>query len=300
MTRPRSSQGTALAAVLLAAVALAGAGCGRAEFDEEVAFAYLIRQCEFGPRAPGSPGHAATLEWLTGTLSQSADQVAVQRFRSESPAGGVDLTNVIASFRLEERERVLLAAHWDTRMVADRDPDPERRSEPILGANDGASGVAVLVTLAELMAERAPSVGVDLLFFDGEDGGGGGGLGDWCLGSSYYAAHVGGYAPRYAVVIDMVGDSDLGIPKEPNSLAAHPEVVREVWDAAERVGSTSFLDHVGPAMYDDHVPLIRSGIPAVLVIDPHYESWHTTEDTPDKCSPASLGEVGRVLVELIY
>ena len=226
--------------------------------------------------------------------------MAVQRFRSESPAGGVDLTNVIASFRLEERERVLLAAHWDTRMVADLDPDPARQAEPILGANDGASGVAVLLALAELMAERPPSVGVDLVFFDGEDGGGGGGLGDWCLGSSYYAAHLGSYAPRYAVVIDMIGDSDLGIPMEANSLAAHPRLVSQVWEAATRVGSESFLDHQGPAMYDDHVPLIRAGIPAVLVIDPHYESWHTTEDTPDKCSPESLGEVGRVLVDLVY
>jgi glutaminyl-peptide cyclotransferase len=302
MLRRKTHESRAAAAGLLAlvAAALLCGGCANPSFDEDAAFSYLEEQCRFGPRPPGSAAHEETAEWLVETLRRTAEEVAVQRFTSESPAGETSLTNVIASFRVEERERVLLGAHWDTRAVAERDPDPEKRGDPILGANDGASGVAVLLALADLMAEHPPAVGVDIVLFDAEDGGNDGGLGEWCLGSSYYAATLGSYAPRYAVVIDMVGDRDLELPKEPNSVSANPGIVGIVWGAAERVGSTSFTDGPGRAAYDDHVPLIRAGIPTVLIIDFDYAHWHTTEDTPDKCSPLSLGEVGRVLVELIY
>jgi glutaminyl-peptide cyclotransferase len=275
-------------------------GCSRVEFDGRSAFRMLERQCAFGPRYPGSPGHEEMLEWLVRASRERGDHVAVQRFAVVSDGEELRLTNVIVSFRPEARERVLFGAHWDTRAVAEEDPDPGNREKPILGANDGASGVAVLLELASVMAERPPRVGVDLVFFDGEDGGEEGGLGDWCLGSSYYAAHLGDYCPRYAVVIDMIGDRDLVITREPNSVASSPDIVELVWGAARRVGALSFDEATGRAMYDDHVPLIRAGIPTALVIDSRYAHWHTLEDTPDKCSPESLEEVGRVLAELVY
>jgi hypothetical protein len=286
----------ALAALLL----LAMGGCGWASFDGEEAHTLIVEQCALGPRYPGSDGHQAMTAWLTEKLTPLADEVAVQTF--SAPFFGVDteLRNIIASFNLQERERVLLAAHYDTRAIAERDPDPDARATPIPGANDGASGVAVLLELARVMSERSPAVGVDLVFFDAEDGGNGGGFDDWCVGSDHYARHIGSYCPRYAVVIDMIGDADLAIPVESNSAAAAPDVVRRVWDAAERVGARSFDRTRGPFVFDDHIPLIRAGIPTALVIDFDYAHWHTIEDTPDKCSPESLAEVGAVLEELVF
>ena len=290
-----------VAAVCLAGVVALACGCSGPSYDGELAFAFLERQCEFGPRYPGSDGHEAMREWLVDTLDGYADAVSVQEFTVErTDSVEVALANVIASFNMDARERVLLGAHWDTRPIAEHDPDEANRGTPILGANDGGSGVAVLLTLAAMMSERSPAVGVDLVFFDGEDGGNGGGLPEFCVGSTVFAQRMGAYAPSYAVVVDMVGDSDLAIPREPNSLNACPSVVAMVWDAAERVGATSFSDVTGTAMFDDHVPLIRAGIPSALIIDFDYTFWHTVEDTPDKCSPESLREVGAVLAELVY
>jgi Zn-dependent M28 family amino/carboxypeptidase len=241
------------------------------------------------------------LEWLVETLDGQADAVALQSFSAAMwETSTVELTNVIASFRTSERERVLLGAHWDTRAVAERDPDPGRRDEPIPGANDGASGVAVLLQLAAMMAREQPALGVDLILFDGEDGGNSGGLGDFCLGSAYYASHMAEYSPSYAVVIDMIGDRDLAIPVEPNSKSACPRVVERVWGAAEAVGAESFLRFTGTPVFDDHIPLIRAGVPTALVIDFDYDYWHTHGDTPDKVSAGSLAEVGRVLTRLVY
>lgn len=275
-------------------------GCGAPGFDGDAAFEHLERQCEFGPRPPGSAAHDEMLEWLVEELRGLADRVAVQRFTAPSDGDSVELYNVIASFRPLVRDRLLLAAHWDTRAVAEKDPNPADRGTPILGANDGASGVAVLLEIASMLSEHPPPGGVDLVLFDGEDGGDGGGLSDWCVGSTYYASRMGDYCPAYAIVVDMIGDRDLMIPQEPASRSASLEHVERVWAAARRVGATSFVERIGPAMYDDHVPLILAGVPTVLIIDPSYAHWHTLEDTPDKCSPESLEEVGAVLTALIY
>lgn len=288
-----------LATLLLIATGIL-TGCARPQFDGERAFRYLEKQCAFGPRAPGSPGHAEAEAWLLETLSGLADDVAVQRFGTVSGGREIALTNVIASFRPDKRERVLLAAHWDTRAVADLDPDPTHRGTPIPGANDGASGTAVLLELATLMHERGPACGVDIVLFDGEDGGGAGGLGGWCLGSSYYAERLGSYCPKLAVVVDMVGDSDLSIPVEPNSMTGAPDAVALVWGEARKALSSAFEERRGRAMFDDHIPLMRAGIPTVLVIDAEYAAWHTVGDTPDRCSASSLAQVGRALVRLVY
>jgi len=285
---------------LLVIVTAAAGGCGRASFDGDSAHALIVEQCDLGPRYPGSEGHAAMISWLVEKLDPLADEVAIQRFEAPFYGEPVELANVIASFRPDARERVLFATHFDTRAIADRDPDPDARDRPIPGANDGGSGVAVLLELARVMSERRPGTGVDLVFFDAEDGGDGGGFPDWCVGSSFYASRLGDYCPRYAVVIDMIGDSDLAIPVELNSVSASPDVVRKVWNAAERVGAERFVDRRGPSVFDDHIPLIWAGIPTALVIDFDYAYWHTLEDTPDKCSPSSLAEVGSVLTELVY
>ena len=292
-----------VAVALMVAVAAAGAtgGCGGPTYSGELAFTFLEKQCEFGPRPPGSDAHRAMREWLVSVLQGYADEVSVQQFTALDTDGNeVVLSNVIASFEMDAGERVLFGAHWDTRWIAERDPDEDNRGRPILGANDGASGVAVLLGLAAMMSERSPDVGVDLVFFDGEDGGNGGGFDNFCVGSTFFAGRMGDYAPVYAVVVDMVGDRDLAIPVEPNSMSACPSVVGMVWDAAERVGATSFTRESGSAMFDDHIPLIRAGVPSALIIDFDYTYWHTIEDTPDKCSVESLREVGAVLAELIY
>lgn len=283
----------------LGALCFAG-GCGNPSFDGEEALVLLERQCEFGSRTPGSRAHDEMLEWMVGLLSERADEVSVQRFSVLSSGVEVEMANVIASFNLDARTRVLLGAHWDTRAIAERDPDPSNQARPIPGANDGASGVAVLLHLAEIMRDRRPDVGVDLVFFDGEDGGNGGGFEEFCLGSTFFAMNMGDYCPSYAVVVDMVGDAELSIPIEPNSAGACPDVVELVWSAAERVEATSFSRAAGTAMFDDHVPLIRAGVPSALIIDFEYPYWHTLADTPDKCSAESLREVGDVLVELLY
>ncbi len=290
--------------VLVTAAALClplATGCGGPPaFDGERAYGDLITQCSFGPRYPGSPGHAAVQDWLVATLAETADDVRVQSATYSWDGLELEISNIVASYQPELRDRVLLGAHWDTRSVAERDPDPARRDQPIVGANDGASGVAVLIELGRVMAEQAPGVGVDIVLFDAEDGGDEGGLGAWCIGSSYYASHLGAYCPRYAIVVDMIGDCDLDILTEPYSRSAAPELVSLVWGAAERVGAASFSDRTGTAIYDDHVPLAQAGLAAIVLIDLDYPYWHTVEDTPDKCCPASLAEVGRTVVEFLY
>jgi glutaminyl-peptide cyclotransferase len=292
------TKATATATVL---IVLTGAGCGGAPvFDGDRAYDDLVTQCSFGPRCPGSPGHDATRDWLVEQMRATADDVKVQRFSYTSSGEKFEFANIVASYRPEVRDRVLLAAHWDTRSVAERDPDPSRREDAITGANDGASGVAVLLELGRLIKERPPDVGVDMVLFDAEDGGDEGGLGSWCIGSSYYAEHLGAYCPRFAVVVDMIGDCDLEIPIEPYSRSAAPELVTLIWAAAERVGATSFCERTGTAIYDDHVPLAQAGLAAIDLIDLDYPYWHTVEDTPDKCCPRSLAEVGQVLAEFLY
>src|SRR5690606_7161869 len=175
-------------------------------FDGQAAFALLERQVEFGPRVPGSPGHAAQLAWMEEYLRERADTVILQHFDHRAKRGGtIRMTNVFARFRPELPDRVLFLAHWDTRPTADNDPDPSRRNEPILGANDGASGVAVLLQLADVLSRHSPPIGVDLLFTDGEDFG----PDEMYLGATYFAANPvpgPGYRPLYGVLVDMVGD----------------------------------------------------------------------------------------------
>ena len=268
-------------------------------FDGKRAFAALEQQCRFGPRCPGCPGHEKALAYLTKTLRRHADEVSVQQFDHTHTADRrvLHLTNVIAVFRADivpARETVLLGAHWDTRPTADKEKDPDRRSQPIAGANDGASGVAVLLELARVFAGQRLDRNLILVLFDGEDYGPE--STDMFLGSRHFAKHLPNPRPDWGAVVDMIGDRDLSIPIEGYSWLRARQVTERVWGAAERIGVTAFQRKMGQYVLDDHVPLLRAGIPCIDIIDMDYPPWHTLEDTPDKCSAESLQAVGDVLL----
>lgn len=276
-------------------------------FSGRRAFDYLERQVGFGPRNPNSSGHRQCGEYLLGVLRGFADTLTVQQF--EQP--GYDrkplrLMNIVASFKPDASDRILLCAHWDTRPRAERDPNPDRWNEPIPGANDGASGVAVLLEIASLLKSSPPPIGVDIVLFDGEDYGHEGDTPNYLLGSRYFArTRPADYIPRFGILLDMVGDTRLELPREGSSVYYAPDIVDMVWGKAASLGFTQFLGEVGPAVMDDHVPLNEAGIRTIDIIDFSYpdeshEYWHTHEDTPDKCSPESLEAVGTVVTHIVY
>lgn len=270
--------------------------------------ALVQKQVDFGPRVPGTDGHAEQLEWMIARLDSLAPVVRADTFThvTSSAADTLTLTNVMARFNPEATRRILLLAHWDTRPTADAEEDPEARARPIPGANDGASGTAVLLTLAGHMRDTPPppTLGVDVLLVDGEDYGPG--VEDMLLGARHFAATTPEEEqPVYGLLLDMVGDADPRFPVEGYSAQAANVVVQKVWRAAERLGYRDwFPTAVGQALTDDHVPLIEAGIPTANLIDftygPGNAYWHTSEDTPDKLSAATLGMVGAVVAELIY
>jgi hypothetical protein len=275
---------------------------GAPVFDSNRAFNDLAKQCAFGPRVPGSKAHADCLAFLLAQLRSCTDKVRTQPFAAVEAlrARAFRFTNIIASFG-PSRDRVLLCAHWDSRAWADSDPEPKNRRKPVPGANDGASGAAVLLEMARLFKQNPPPIGVDLVWFDGEDGGLQERPDTWCLGSKYFAASlVQGLKPRAAVLIDMVGDRDLHLPVERNSQRYAPQLVQRIWGAAKRLGLPAFDPAPGYEIVDDHLELLNVGIPSVDIIDLDYPNYHTIGDTADKCSAESLWTVGHLLVHVVY
>ncbi|MFB3882244.1 MAG: M28 family peptidase [Armatimonadota bacterium] len=286
-----------LAAALLAIAGLLGAppllGAGRA-FDAGRAYRDLVRQCEFGPRVPGTESHAQCGLWLAKKLRECGAEVQIQALLVTLDERPVQLTNVVATFNPKGKKHVLLCGHWDTRPKADRDPSVANRQSPVPGANDGASGVAVLLEVARALKAQPPKGRVTIALFDGEDYGP---TADrMFLGSRQFAKSYKGPKVSWGVLLDMVGDRELRIPIEQASEKSAPAVVERVWRAAARAGSTAFVRERGQAVMDDHVFLLREGIPCIDVIDFDYPYWHTTADTPDKCSAESLGQVGRAIL----
>lgn len=280
-------------------------------FDGERALADIERQVAFGPRIPGTEGHAQAKTFFVERLGRYADQVSEHTFDyvdAHDSTKTYPAANIIASFNPSETRRVKLSAHWDTRPFADHDPNPANQDKPVPGANDGGSGVAVLLEMARLFGEQRPQIGIDIILFDIED------LGDdlepddttsvrnnFAIGSARFVEDYPDYRPAYGILLDMVCDKNLRIPKEGFSVQRANRIVEMVWDAADRVGADAFLDQVGQAVTDDHVPFLEKGIPVIdLIHTPFVPYWHTIADTPDKCSAASLQQIGDVLVEVVY
>ena len=289
------------------------AACGsrpKTAFDGDRALAHVRTQLAFGPRIPGSEGHRRTGDWIVRQMRALADTVIEQRWTHVTAAGDtLPLRNILARFRPGETQRILYLTHWDTRPVADYSPILGDRTKPVMGANDGASGVALLVALGEVLKKTPPQYGVDLLFVDGEDYGSFARDEDVLLGSKYFAQHLpsGDYRPLFGVLWDMIGDADLRIQQEAFSVQQAPEVVSRVWAAASDMGyGKYFVGEVGDAVTDDHVPLLRAGLRVIDVIDLYYVEpngprnyHHTVYDTIDKVSARSLQVVGDVAVALV-
>jgi glutaminyl-peptide cyclotransferase len=302
MTRPRI---VPLAAVLAATVAVATilAGCTdrrTPRFDEARAFADLTAQVGFGPRIPGTEGHDRCRAWVVERLAAAGGRVSEQAFDDTVYGKPYRFTNVRARFGPTSGPWIVLGAHWDTRPVADRDPDPAKRGQPVPGANDGASGVAVLLEVARALGETPPPVGVEIVMFDGEDLGEGGDVAGFCRGSRYYVSRLEHPRPLVAIVADMVGDADLDLYYEQNSHNAARNIVERLWSGAAKVGAKAFVPELRHNVYDDHAPFLEAGIPAVDIIDFDYPAWHTTEDDLTKVAPGSLGQVGRTLLWYVY
>ncbi len=271
-------------------------------FDGDRAFGYLEDQVAFGPRNPGSEGARKALSYFINHFRELTDSVRFQQFEFTDTILDTTytLTNVIARLDPLKSPRVIFCAHWDTRPRADEETDSSQIAKPIPGANDGASGCAVLMEVANSLGKIESRYGVDIVLFDAEDYGEEGHLDYYCIGSKFFASNLKSRNPyAFGVLVDLVGDKDLRIYREQYSQAYAPRITNMVWQTAHEIGATGFVDSIKHRVYDDHLPLIDRGIPTTNIIDFDYPYWHTHEDTPDKCSPESLEEVGKVLVALL-
>jgi Zn-dependent M28 family amino/carboxypeptidase len=256
------------------------------EFDGGSAYEFLLAQMEFGPRYPGSPGHAAVGDYIVDQLEALNWQVEEQHFPYQEITG----RNIIGRANIGAGPVIILGAHYDTRAIADQTPGSD---EPVPGAVDGASGVAVLLELGRTLDLELIEREIWLAFFDVEDNGSNGLPGfDWIIGSTYMAENLT-TLPEAMVLVDMIGDADQQLYYEGNSDA---ELQSYLWDIAAGLGYEAyFIQEYKYTMIDDHLPFARRGIPAVDIIDFDYRYWHTEEDTADKASPDSLLRVGQTL-----
>jgi glutaminyl-peptide cyclotransferase len=275
-----------------------------APIDAARAYGYLKAICDLGPRPAGSAANTRQRAMVAAHFKKMGAAVREQPFEANDPRTGakVAMANLIGAWHPERAQRVVLGAHYDTRPFPDQERDPARRKLPFLGANDGASGVALLMEIAHHLDALPTPWGVDLVLFDGEE------LvygqeGEYFLGSKAFArAHDEAVRSRRAtsryvaaLVLDMVGDRNLQIDHEQHSYNFTFNLVQEVWGVARRLKATAFRNRIGMAINDDHLPLIEAGIPAIDIIDFDYPYWHTARDLPEQCSGESLAQVGRVV-----
>lgn len=269
-------------------------------FNAQNAFKYIEKQCEFGPRNPGSEGHKKCKAFLVEELKKFTPRVKEQNFQYEDNERKVtlDLTNIIASFG-DQEQRILLCAHWDTRPFADRnDPFSE---EPILGANDGGSGVALLLEIAKHISENPlKNYGIDIVFFDAEDWGYEGDAEKFCIGSKYFAENMEGISPVYGILVDLIADKNPTYKMDGYSLYYASDYLYKVWKKAQSLGYTEFADENLGYIIDDHVGLLLKGYPVIDIIDLDFPQWHTLQDTPENCSAQGLIAVGETILALIY
>jgi glutaminyl-peptide cyclotransferase len=254
-------------------------------FDAERAYQHVVNLSDFGPRTPGSEAHEKAIDYFRSELQKYNWQVEVQIVE----VNGHTLKNVIAR-RSDMPPQIILGAHYDSRLMADRDPDPEKQKQPVPGANDGSSGAAVLLELGRVLPSN--SVPTWIVFFDGEDQGHLPGWDEWSLGARGFVTELS-LKPRAVVIVDMVGDFNLDIYKEKQS---NIRLTNEIWDVAKSLGfGEYFRDEAKYTITDDHVPFLQANIPAVDIIDIEYRFWHTSYDTPSNVSAQSLGIVGSTL-----
>ena len=289
----------------------------RQHFDSDSAYHYVKTQVAMGPRVAGTDGARQCSDYIVSELKRhGAANVSVQEGNVEAWNGdNLALRNVMGSFNPEAKDRVLLVAHYDTRPWADSDETEENRSQPIPGANDGASGVGVLLEIARLLGQQAAPVGVDLLFVDGEDYGKSSGFSQhensWCLGTQYWVDHMPyrpNELPRYGILLDMVGGTDAKFHREFLSDREAPELVSEVWAMAEKSGyGDRFINKPGGAVVDDHLFLCRAGIPTVDIIESKNDetksfppTWHTMSDDMRNIDRSSLKAVGQTVTNMLY
>ena len=276
-------------------------------FSGENAFQHLIKQCSFGPRNPGSEGHKNTLNYYLNTFKGLADTVFTQSFEDEMPRtrAKVKMNNVIAQFNRESNKQIMISAHWDTRPWADTG-SIMKKEMPILGANDGASGVAVIIELAYIFKQNPPPIGVSLVLFDAEDYGVPGDSWTYCKGSQYFARNLPISYPEYGINIDMIADRQPEFYIERISYQQNASLVLELWELSEELGLKAFKKQAKDSIFDDHVPLYEiAGVPAINIIDFDYPNdktnyWHTHNDIVQNCSPNGLYQVGTLLVNHIY
>ena len=289
-------------------------------FDADSAYGFVERQVAFGPRVPGTVTHRKCGDWLVDKLRSYGAEVLTQNVDLKAYNGDIlKARNIIAQFQPEKQERIMLCAHWDTRPWADSDPDKANHYKPIPGANDGGSGVGVLLEIARQLSMTPTTVGVDIILFDAEDYG----LHDndvsryasnrhsWALGSQYwsYFPHVAGYSPRYGILLDIVGAPNSVFCQESYSLHFAAGVVRKVWQWAAKAGySTYFSNEEGGAITDDHLYVnSTAGIPCIDIINYDPESpngfgpyHHTMKDDMDWIDAETLKAVGQTVLTAIY
>jgi glutaminyl-peptide cyclotransferase len=278
-------------------------------FNRDSALAYVVRQVEFGPRNPGSPGHAACKDWIVSKLRQFGADVEEQDFTADLYTGlSYTATNIIGRINPGQARRIVLAAHWDTRYIAERDTDTGRRQEPIAGADDGASGVAVLLEIARTIQANPVNLGIDLVFFDAEDQGDNNGASEtWCLGAQHWARNLGTQnRAQYGILLDMVGARGATFPREGFSVNYANAVVEKVWSLAQSMGYGHYFvnERIG-SLIDDHLFVNQiAGIPMIDIIHHTGQSfgrhWHTHDDDINIIDRNTLRAVGQVVTALLY
>ncbi len=286
-------------------------------FSADSAYTFIAEQVAFGPRVPNTIAHKNCATYLSAKLKQAGASVTEQFFQASAFNGTLlKGVNIIGSFNPEASRRILLFAHWDTRPWSDHDPDPANYNTPVTGANDGASGVGVLLEVARQLGLKLPQVGVDIVFFDAEDYGApeswqGNDPHTWCLGSQYWSRnpHQSGYKASFGILLDMVGAPDATFYREQISEHYAADIVNKVWSTARSLGHQRyFINQPGGSITDDHLYVNRiAGIPSVNIIqyDPNSEKgfghyWHTINDTMENIDRSTLHAVGTTVLSVIY
>ena len=269
------------------------------------AYDHILKQCSFGPRNPGSEGQINFKNYLISYLEEYSDSLIIDSHKIVHPYNEkkqIELFNILSQFNLKAEKRILLMAHWDTREIADKDPDISNYNTPILGANDGASGVAVLMEFASIISKKPlNNLGIDLLFVDGEDMGQSGDIEHFSVGIKLFSKDINTDSYLVAICLDMVADIDPEFKIEYFSYLQGKNFVYEIWDLANSLGYKEFSYELTQPIYDDHRAFYEeTGIPSIDIIDFDYPYWHTIEDTPNKCSSNTLEIVGTVMLEYLY